>query len=162
MVLDAFGRETKIPAIPHWRDEEPTMIFRRFLPGAAFAGCLLLTGIAVSDDSQRHLSTFANENGVAQTFNSPGRLDTTGPFFQSLGSNGRSCATCHQPGDNWSVTPKHIKIRFDQTQGLDPIYRTNDGANCDPSDVPTVAARRKSYSQLLDKGLIRVSMDVPG
>jgi cytochrome c peroxidase len=138
------------------------MTFRRFLPGAAFAGCLLLTGNAVSDDSQRHLSTFGNENGVAQTFYSVGPLDTTGPFFQSLGSNGRSCATCHQPGDNWSVTPKHIQIRFDQSQGLDPIFRTNDGSNCDTSDVSTVAARRKSYSQLLNKGLIRVSMDVPG
>src|SRR3569832_2214956 len=96
-------RPLKIPAMPHWRDEELTMMIRRFSPGLAFAGCLLLTGIAVSDDPQHHISTFGNENGVAQTFNSTGPLATTGPFFQSLGTNGRSCATCHPPGDNWSV-----------------------------------------------------------
>jgi cytochrome c peroxidase len=122
----------------------------------------LLTGRpAVSDDMQRNLSTFANENGVAQTFNATGQLDLTGPFFQSLGTNGRSCATCHQPGDNWSVTPAHLRQRFDQTQGADPIFRTVDGSNCDTLDVSTVAARRSAYSQLLSKGLIRVSLSLP-
>ena len=122
---------------------------------------LLSSRPASSDDMQRNLSTFPNENGVAQTFDSAGPLDTTGPFFQSLGSNGRSCVTCHQPGDNWSITPKSIRARFDRTQGTDPLFRTNDGANCDTMDVSTVAARRAAYSQLLNKGLIRVTLPVP-
>jgi cytochrome c peroxidase len=126
-----------------------------------FSLLLLSSRPASSDDMQRNLSTFPNENGVAQSFDSAGPLDTTGPFFQSLGSNGRSCVTCHQPGDNWSVTPKSIRARFDRTQGTDPIFRTNDGANCDTLDVSTVAARRAAYSQLLDKGLIRVTVAVP-
>jgi cytochrome c peroxidase len=134
---------------------------RLLLTAAAPAVLLLASRTAISDDSQRHISAFPNDNGVAQTFTATGPLDTSGPFFQSLGTNGRSCATCHQPGDNWSVTPNHIRQRFDQTQGRDPIFRTNDGSNCDNLDVSTVPARRAAYSQLLNKGLIRVSLDVP-
>lgn len=134
---------------------------RRFLPPAALAAFLIASQTATSDDPQRHLSWFLNENGIAQTFAAAGPLDTSGPFFQSLGTNGRSCATCHQPADNWSVAPLHLQIRFLLTQGLDPIFRTNDGANCDTADVSTVAARRSAYSLLLSKGLIRVSLPVP-
>src|SRR4051794_30509446 len=105
---------------------------------------LLAAGIAISDDVERSLYPFPNENGVGQTFVSTGRLDTTGPFFQSLGTNGRSCATCHQPGESWSVTPQQIRRRFDSSQGTDPIFRTNDGSNCSDSDVSTVSARRSA------------------
>ena len=39
----------------------------------------------------------ANPTGVAATFNTAGKIDLTGPFFQSLGTNGRACVSCHQP-----------------------------------------------------------------
>ena len=43
---------------------------------------------------------FPNPSGASQTYSTIGRgIDQTGPFFQSLGTNGRSCSTCHQPGD---------------------------------------------------------------
>ncbi len=45
--------------------------------------------------------------------------------------------------------------------GRDPIFRTNDGANCPSADVSNLAARKVAYSLLLSKGLIRVSMPVP-
>lgn len=41
-----------------------------------------------------------------------GVIDTTNPFFQSLGTNGRACVTCHQPADEWTVTPAHLQSRF--------------------------------------------------
>jgi len=44
---------------------------------------------------------------------------------------------------------------------MDPIFRTNDGANCPSADVSTLSARRNSYSMLMNKGLIRVSIGVP-
>src|ERR1051325_9187186 len=59
-------------------------------------------------------------SGIVQTFSESGPLDFTGPFFQSLGTNGRSCATCHQPSDAMSVAAYHVQIRFEQSQGLDP------------------------------------------
>src|SRR4051812_11700183 len=127
----------------------------------AVAGLLLGGYRADSDDFQRNTSTHPNENGVAQTFVSTGPLDISGPFFQSLGTNGRSCASCHQPGESWSITPRSLRQRFNMTQGADPIFRPNDGANCDTADVSTVAARRSAYSLLLNKGLIRVELPVP-
>ena len=43
-----------------------------------------------------NLFPFPNPHGILKTFNETGKLDLTGPFFQSLGTNGRSCGTCHQ------------------------------------------------------------------
>jgi cytochrome c peroxidase len=127
----------------------------------ALPALVISAGIAVSDDVQQSLYPFPNENGVGQTYVDGGRMDTTGPFFQSLGTNGRSCATCHQPDSSWSVSPGQLRERFDQTQGTDPIFRTNDGANCSTADTSTVAARRSAYSMLLDKGVLRIELPVP-
>jgi hypothetical protein len=56
---------------------------------------------------------------------------------------------------------EHIRARFAASNGTDPIFRTVDGANCPSADVSTLSARRGSYSMLLNKGLIRVSIGVP-
>ena len=108
-----------------------------------------------------NLAPFDDATGVVRTFSTTGSIDLSNAFFQSLGTNGRSCGSCHQPGDAWSVTPAHIQSRFAASQGLDPIFRTNDGSDCPSADVSTVAARHDAYSMLLNKGLIRVSIGVP-
>src|SRR5262249_43408839 len=104
---------------------------------------------------------FANPTGFAATFSTVGKVDLTWPFFQSLGTNGRACVSCHQPSDGWTVTPEHIRARFDASGGTDPIFRPNDGSTSPDADVSTVEARRSAYSMLLTKGLIRVSIGVP-
>ena len=92
-----------------------------------------------------NLFPFPNPHGVLKTFNESGKLDLTGPFFQSLGTNGRSCASCHQASDAWSVSAVNVAKRFEQTHGLDPIFRTNDGSNCDHNiDTTTVDGRRQA------------------
>ena len=109
-----------------------------------------------------NLFPFPNPHGVLKTFNETGKLDLTGPFFQSLGTNGRSYASCHQASDAWSVSAAHVAERFEETQGLDPIFRTNDGSNCDHSiDISTVEGRRHVYSLLTSRGLIRIALAVP-
>ena len=113
------------------------------------------------DDERDPLAPFVNPSGLARTFSTAGRIDTGNPFFQSLGTNGRACVTCHQPSTGWTVTPAQIRRRFERTGGLDPIFRTNDGSNSPLSDVSTVEARRSAYSMLLDKGLIRVGIGIP-
>jgi hypothetical protein len=90
-----------------------------------------------------------------------GQLDFLNPFFRELGTNGRTCATCHQFTDGMSITPEHVQLRFLTSSGTDPIFRPVDGANCDNFDVSTIDARRNAYSLLLKKGLIRVAIDVP-
>ncbi|MGE5735577.1 MAG: hypothetical protein ACM34E_10855, partial [Acidobacteriota bacterium] len=102
-----------------------------------------------------------NASGLLSTYSTAGGIDLSNPFFQSFGTNGRSCVSCHQPGDAWTVTPPHIQARFYFSAGNDPIFRPNDGANCPSSDVATFEARKSAYSLLLTKGLIRVSLPVP-
>ena len=104
---------------------------------------------------------FPNPGGTASTVSTAGSVDLTGPFFQSLGTNGRSCASCHQPSDGMSVSADGVQQRFDTSAGLDPIFRTNDGSNCDNLDVSTLQARSDAYSLLRTRGLIRIAIDVP-
>jgi hypothetical protein len=104
---------------------------------------------------------FPNPTGLAATFSTAGNVNLQGPFFQSLGTNGRSCGTCHQPDQGWTVTPEGIRSRFDATGGTDPIFRTNDGSNSPNADVSTVESRRAAYSMLLTKGLIRIGIGIP-
>lgn len=99
-------------------------------------------------------------------------------FFQSLGTNGRSCASCHQPSSAMSVSASNIQERFVASQGDDPIFAPVDGANC-PSQVPATRLSSapvgqvghiaggnntdlaSAYSLLLDKGLFRIFIEVP-
>jgi hypothetical protein len=125
---------------------------------------------AVSIDSVQDVSAgpriadmkeYANDTGSARSFSPSGALDTRNPFFQSLGSNGRSCVSCHQPAQGWTITPTEVAQRFDATAGLDPIFRLNDGAVSPLADTSTIDARRQAYSMLLSKGLIRVGIGIP-
>jgi hypothetical protein len=122
-----------------------------------------ISGWAANAQSLPNLFPFPNASGVLETYNAGGKpIDLTGPFFQSLGTNGRSCGSCHRPAQGWGISADEVKLRFEATQGLDPIFRTNDGSNCDHNiDTSTVGGRRKAYSLLINKGLIRIALPVP-
>jgi cytochrome c peroxidase len=49
------------------------------------------------------MSGFADSTGIARTYNLKGAIDFDNAFFQSLGTNGRSCGSCHQPADGWTI-----------------------------------------------------------
>jgi cytochrome c peroxidase len=102
-----------------------------------------------------------NPTGVSRTISSAGFVDMTGPFFQDLGTNGRRCVTCHQPAEGWATSVAGIQKRFELSNGLDPIFRLNDGANSPLANVSTVEARRRAYSMLLTRGVIRVERPIP-
>ncbi|HEV3206209.1 MAG TPA: hypothetical protein VGZ28_04600 [Terriglobales bacterium] len=104
--------------------------------------------------------TFPDPSGSVETFSQP-QIDNTNPFFTTLGTNGRTCATCHVASDGWSITPADLQQRFQSTQGTDPVFRPNDGANCPSADVSTLAAKTSAYSLLLNLGLIRMTLPVP-
>jgi len=110
-----------------------------------------------------NLFPFPNDAGILATYNAGGGpIDLTGPFFQSLGANGRSCGSCHRPAQGWSISPPELKTRFELTQGRDPIFRTNDGSNCNHDiDTSTVQGRRRAYSLLTERGLIRIAIAPP-
>ena len=105
--------------------------------------------------------TTRNASGWMRTFTRSGTIDQDNTFFQPIGTNGRSCASCHLQSAAWSMTPGEIRARFASTGGTDPLFRTNDGANAPNLDVSTIAARRIAYSMLLNRGVIRVGIGIP-
>src|SRR5580765_7780094 len=105
---------------------------------------------------------FTNSNGAARVVTVNGAtIDEGNPFFQSLGTNGRACVTCHQPSAAMTITPPQIQAVFNATQGTDPLFRLNDGANGPNAPVATLADRQRAYSLLLSKGLIRIGLPLP-
>ncbi len=138
--------------------------------GGLFA-CLLGAGCVADvpgyDDSAGPQVTanasFGSKDGTGfgNTFDASGSIDTSNPFFASLGTNGRTCQSCHVQAQGWTITPAGVQARFTATGGTDPIFRTNDGSVSPTADVSTVAARQVAYGMLLSKGLIRVGIGVP-
>jgi cytochrome c peroxidase len=100
---------------------------------------------------------FPDSTGTLETFNVNGRVDDKGAFFQSLGTNGRSCSTCHVADQAMSISPPQIRQRFEQTNGRDPLFAAFDGANCSNAKTGVAA----SHSLLLSHGLIRIPLAVP-
>ncbi len=144
-----------------------TRRYRLHAFSAGFLAVATLVAIAALNGQQVTFipngTFFANPGGASETHSTTGGgIDLTGPFFQSLGTNGRSCGTCHQPSDGMSVSAAHVQQRFSLTQGQDPVFRTVDGSNCNHSiDVSTLAGRSAAYSLLRTRGLIRIAVAVP-
>ena len=107
-------------------------------------------------------STNPDPTGEVETYNPTGPTDTSSnAFFESLGTNGRSCFSCHQPQDGWTITPNDATARFNATKGTDPVFVPFDGATCFNDNVATLAEKRKAYKLLLTKGLIRIALPIP-
>jgi cytochrome c peroxidase len=139
---------------------------RAVLAGACLALLLALpAGPAVAGPLQRgHRHdplTTSDASGWLRTYTASGTIDEDNPFFQPLGTNGRSCNTCHQQQDAWGLTPATVRARFDATGGTDPLFRTNDGATSPAADVSTVARRRIAYGLLLRRAVFRIGIGLP-
>jgi len=103
-------------------------------------------------------ATYGNDRGAVGMLNTSGRLETKGhPFFEPIGTNGRACVTCHQPGDGMSLSVRTVRERWEATAGKDPLFAAVDGMNCPhlPPGDP------QSHSLLLERGLIRVALPWP-
>ena len=101
-------------------------------------------------------------SGAIATFQPGGATFTANnAFFQDLGTNGRTCFTCHQPQNGWGVSAASVADRFAASAGTDPIFRLVDGATCPSANVSTFQAKRQAYKLLTDKGLIRIGLPMP-
>src|SRR5262249_50014976 len=111
---------------------EPPMRWPAILAAMGLSGCApgALHDGTVADS----LQTFTDPTGRFATFDANGPPALDGPFFQSLGTNGRSCGSCHKAADGWSIVPAHLEERFDATEGLDPVFRPVDGATSPLAD----------------------------
>ena len=93
---------------------------------------LVIPQMQIDDDPSGKIATF-QPSGAIQT--------ATNAFFQNLGGNGRTCFTCHQPQDDWSLSAQHAQARF-AADPNDPLFRVVDGATCPSDDISTLDAKR--------------------
>src|SRR5712671_3503283 len=112
----------------------------------------IINKLDVDDDPGGRIGTF--QPGVAT-------ITANNAFFQNLGTNGRTCFTCHQPQTGWTISAADVRARFAASAGTDPIFRLVDGATCPTDDVSTLNAKRRAYKLVLDKGLIRIGLPLP-
>lgn len=140
----------------------------RVRPATAGAIVVGLLGIgaygvrsATAHSPDGRLLQFENETGAERSISSAA-IDENHPFFQSLGTNGRSCVTCHDPRAGWSLAPSLVRSRFDVDGGLaDALFRPVDGATCPGADLTSEDRRRTAYALLLDRGVIRIGRTLP-
>jgi len=82
---------------------------------------------------------------------------STNGFFANLGTNGRTCGSCHVEANAWTFTPEHAQ----SLAANDPLFTPNDGSDC-PATSPSQGPDRALSSEVLNYGLIRVQIAVPG
>ena len=84
--------------------------------------------------------------------------------LKQLGGNGRSCADCHMPSDGFQLSPASARARYDDLQAKleynknadDPLFRP-----VDADDFRTNGESASDFSNLVDNGLVRVTMPLP-
>jgi cytochrome c peroxidase len=121
------------------------------VPTAAFSAEIPTRQIFNNAFGRLEVFSTDNENGI----------DTNNPFFKSLGTNGRSCGSCHKLQDALGISTATINDLFKKTAGLDPIFRTVDGSNAPTgfyAQTSTRFQRWRSFSMLLRHGVIRVGI----
>jgi cytochrome c peroxidase len=110
-------------------------------------------GTALADVYLRNLFPFLDFTGFSGTYSSTGSVDLSGPFFQSLGSNGRTCETCHQPNNAFGLSAVDAQFRYFISRGKDPLFAQIDGSTCPTGPI--------NNSLVLNNGLIRIGLTVP-
>lgn len=128
------------------------LCFSAALAGASFAGPRSGGGRPASE-----FESFPDPTGVFETLSTTGRVDRHGAFFQSLGTNGRTCGTCHIPEQAFGLSAAATSRLFQHTRGRDPLFAPVDGANCPGVRQDDPAA----HSLLLEHGLFRISIPLP-
>ena len=127
----------------------------------AIGGC----GIGADVDEQiteenSALAAEGNEYGVAETFHTSGAIDFTNPFFQPLGTNPRTCGTCHSPDQGWTMTAAANKALFKATDGLAPLFNLVDEGTRPDSDISTKDLRRQVFETTVKLAVTRFTRTI--
>lgn len=109
--------------------------------------------------------SFQNASGTITSYQPNGATATSSNgFFSSLGSNGRTCFTCHQPQDGWALTPQSVVATYNLTHGNTPLFAAIDSAGC-PSDPRATSTNPMlftlSHAQVLTKANFRIGITLP-
>ncbi|HEV2617865.1 MAG TPA: hypothetical protein VGU63_14790, partial [Candidatus Acidoferrales bacterium] len=104
-----------------------------------------------------NLFPFRDSSGLMETFNATGKFQENGPFFQSLGTNGRTCATCHVVGNAMGLSAASAESVYERTNGHDPLFAKVDGAVC----PTTTAGNALNFDLVRHYGLFRIAIQLP-
>lgn len=114
---------------------------------------VLATGSAIADIYLPNLFPFFNATGLSATYSSTGSVDLSGPFFQSLGTNGRTCGSCHAPSDGFGLSAADARFKYIISRGKDPLFAQVDGATCPTGPIDN--------SLVVNNGLFRIGLVLP-
>ncbi len=129
------------------------VLIRKRTALVALGAMIFATGTAIADIYLPNLFPFLNPTGFSATHSNAGRVNLSGAFFQSLGTNGRTCGTCHQPSDAFGLSATNAQLRFFVSRGRDPLFAQFDGSTCPTGPI--------NNSLVLKSGLIRVGLTLP-
>jgi hypothetical protein len=128
--------------------------------GSALIALLAFPVYSDDDDRSRNPIITEDAHGKLGTFSTnhfnPG---VTQGFFAHVGTNGRSCGTCHIPDQAQTLTPAHAR-RVAQSDPHNPLFAPVDGSDC-PAVLPGQLADASQSALLLKYGLIRVQLAIP-
>jgi hypothetical protein len=125
----------------------------------AFFGFLSLFAIAaVMPD------TSLGQESEGETAVARGREAFNNPPRKKFGGNARACADCHIPSESFQLSPAAAKARFDALQAArardknadDPLFRP-----VDADDFRVNGNNASDFSNLVENGLVRVTMPLP-
>jgi hypothetical protein len=126
---------------------------RKRIVNCIVAFVILAGASAVADVYLKNLFPFLDLTGFSATNSTTGSIDESGPFFQKLGTNGRTCETCHAPTDGFGLSAIDAQLRYALTRGKDPLFDQFDGSTCPTGPV--------NNSLVLKNGLLRIGIQVP-
>jgi len=103
------------------------------------------------------LEPVLNLAGIAATSHTSGVIDRTNPFFQSLGTNGRTCETCHDSRSAWTTSATLMSLLFEFTGGTHPLFVSlhDSGSRPDGLLTGTLAQKRNAFKATLQFGVHR-------
>jgi cytochrome c peroxidase len=149
------------------RRTAPDRLSGAFIVGlmAAHAGCGAQpdgeSSVTDFESEESGLGVALNAYGVGASVHTTGTIDHTNPFFQQLGSNPRTCATCHAPAEGWTTNSATNSLLLLFTQGQDPLFNLVDEGNRPDADVSTFAARVDTFkATLAERGLTRFTRTI--
>jgi cytochrome c peroxidase len=132
-----------------------------------------IVGLVVIGISSTHRgSALAQENGATKLNCDTGPCDDVARGraafndrnLSQLGGNGRACADCHIPSDSFQLSPSVAKARLDallaklayNKNADDPLFRP-----VDADDFRVNGDNARDFSNLVQNGLVRVTMPLP-
>lgn len=93
-----------------------------------------------------------------------GRAAFSDRRLHGLGGNGRSCADCHMPSEQFQLSPAVARARFEALLARRAAHKKADDPLFRPVDADDFRERgdaANDYSNLVENGLVRVTMPLP-